>query len=225
MTKQIKPIAIIHTDFPELFGIPRQSALCKELTGTIILEPDFRKDGILKGLEQFTHLWLIWGFSESPNGNDTVTVRPPKLGGFARVGVLASRSPIRPNGLGLSAVKIEGIRRDNQYGMVIDVSGVDLVDQTPIYDIKPYIPYSDSIPEASNGFACTDAKPLRVELPAEQEELIPVSKRKALRSVLASDIRPGYQHDNAHVYHLSFAGFTVSFQVLDDETVIVTNII
>jgi tRNA-Thr(GGU) m(6)t(6)A37 methyltransferase TsaA len=224
MTKQIRPVAVIHTDFPEPFGIPSQSVFCKELTGTVVLEPDFQKDGILKGLEQFSHLWLIWGFSESPDGENTVTVRPPRLGGNLSVGVFASRSPIRPNGLGLSVVKIEGIRRDTRYGMVIDVSGADLMDQTPIYDIKPYIPYSDSIPDASNGFACTESVSLTVEIPSYLEETIPETKRKALRSVLASDIRPGYQHDNAHVYHLSFAGFTISFQIKNDQTVVVTDI-
>ena len=220
----IVPIAVIRTDFPEPFGIPRQPAFCKDLRGTIIFEPQYRKDGILKGLDAFTHLWLIFGFHQSNDGNDIVTVRPPKLGGTERVGVFASRAPIRPNGLGLSAVKIEAIRLDETHGMVIEVSGCDLVDQTPIYDIKPYIPYSDSIPEASNGFACMDAQPLNVSIEDDQLARIPKEKQAALLAVLRSDPRPGFHHERGHIYRFAFAGHTISFQVIDDQTVIVTDI-
>lgn len=207
---EIFPVAHIETDFPEKFGIPRQSGLAGSLKARVVFEPQYAPEAF-RGLEQFSHIWLLWEFSEAEYHSPTV--RPPRLGGNKRVGVFATRSPFRPNRLAMSAVKLEMIEHTPR-GTVIYVSGADLMDGTPIYDVKPYLPYVDSIPGASNGFAAADGRELlRVELPAELSEMVPEEKREALLEVLAQDPRPQYQHSPERVYTMSFAGMEVSFRV------------
>ena len=180
----IRPIARIRTEFPEKFGIPRQAGIVDELRGEIVFEPEYRREEALRGLEEFSHLWLIWQFSENLVQGWTPTVRPPRLGGNERRGVFATRSPFRPNALGLSCVRLLGIRRDPELGSVLQVAGADLMDGTPIFDIKPYIPYADCRPEASGGFAPDPGATLTVVIPEELEAKIPEKKRAALRGVL-----------------------------------------
>jgi putative methyltransferase, YaeB/AF_0241 family len=210
----LRPIAYIHSDFATKFGIPRQPRLAVDLKATIVFEKEYQKDGALRQLDRFSHLWLIWGFSESFGRDWTPTVRPPRLGGEKRVGVFASRSPFRPNPIGLSAVKIEAIRKTANDGLVIDVIGADLKDGTPIYDIKPYLPYTDAI-DASDGFA---AKPelhsLEVQIAPELLKKIPAEKQKSLCEVLALDPRPAYQDDPQRIYGFVFAGLEIKFQVV-----------
>lgn len=221
---EIKPIAYIRTDFKEKFGIPRQSGLVSSVRGDIIFQPQFRNPDALRGLEQYTHIWLIWEFSEAVRSEWSPTVRPPRLGGNKRMGVFATRSPYRPNPLGLSSVKIEEIRPDTPNGPVITVSGVDLMDKTPIYDIKPYLPYADIHVDASDGFALTRKEgALEVIVPDDIEPLIPADKRQALIEILAQDPRPQYQSSPDRVYTMSFAGMDVSF-CIDDKTVTIKNI-
>ena len=206
----LTPIAYIETEFTEKFGIPRQSGLVPDLRGTIRFTPEFRQGEALRGLEGFTHLWLIWGFSRTEGW--APTVRPPRLGGNERLGVFATRSPYRPNPLGLSAVEIEGID-----GTDIHVRGADLLDGTPIYDIKPYVPYADCIPNATGGFA--DAAPgavLQVQVTDALLEQLPVDRRTALVQILALDPRPSYQEDPARMYGFVFAGFEIKFRVSGD---------
>ncbi len=207
---EIFPIAHIETDFPEKFGIPRQSGLVGSLKARIIFEPRYGSPEALRGLEQFSHIWLLWEFSEAEYRSPTV--RPPRLGGNKRVGVFATRSPFRPNKIGLSAVKLEKIEH-TPCGAILHVSGADMMSGTPIYDIKPYLPYVDSIPEASNGFAAADGALLRVEFPEELLALVPAEKRESLRETLAQDPRPQYQHSPERLYTMSFAGMEVSFRV------------
>lgn len=207
---EIFPIAHIETDFPEKFGIPRQSGLVCSLKARIIFEPRYGSPEALRGLEQFSHIWLLWEFSEAEYRSPTV--RPPRLGGNKRVGVFATRSPFRPNKIGLSAVKLEKIEHTPR-GSILHVSGADMMSGTPIYDIKPYLPYVDSIPEASNGFAAADGALLRVEFPEELLALVPAEKRESLRETLAQDPRPQYQHSPERLYTMSFAGMEVSFRV------------
>ena len=205
-------IARIHSDFPTKFGIPRQSALVPELKSRIVFEPEYRDENALRGIEQFTHLWLIWNFSESKGWSPTV--RPPRLGGNTRLGVFATRSPFRPNPIGLSSVRLEGVERDPKLGPVLIVSCADLMDGTPILDVKPYIPYADAHPEASDGFtAQTIQHHLEVDFPAELLERVPADKRAALIGVLAQDPRPSYQDDPARVYGFPFAGLELRFRV------------
>ena len=214
MKTEINIIAHIHTDFSSKFGIPRQSGLVDELEATVIFEPGYRNPDALRGLEEYTHLWLLWQFSECADKEWTPTVRPPRLGGNKRMGVFATRSPFRPNPIGLSCVKLLGIEKTEKYGYTIRVSGADLLDGTPIYDIKPYLPYVDSHPEASNGFALDEkAGRLEVEIPEEMIEIIPHQKQSALKSVLAQDPRPGYQDIPERIYGIEFAGFDVRFTV------------
>ena len=208
----IRPIAVIHSDFPTKFGIPRQPRLAPSLQATIVFEPDFRVDEALRGLEDFSHLWLIWGFSENEGRNWSPTVRPPRLGGNVRVGVFASRSPFRPNGLGLSCVRLLSIQKDANRGTVLVVSGADMMDGTPIYDIKPYLPYTDCCPEAVGGFAPDEGKLLDVLFPEELEALVPAEKREGLRAVLAHDPRPSYQRDPERIYGMPFAGLEIRFR-------------
>ncbi|MFY9174818.1 MAG: tRNA (N6-threonylcarbamoyladenosine(37)-N6)-methyltransferase TrmO [Peptococcia bacterium] len=212
----MKIIARIRTDFPTKFGIPRQSGLVKALQGKIIFEPEYRNPDALRGLEEFSHLWLIWGFSAVEGENWSPTVRPPRLGGNTRKGVFATRSPFRPNGLGLSSVKLERIEKDPELGTVLYVSGVDLMDNTPIYDIKPYLAYTDCHPEATGGFSdpLEDTK-LEVDFPEEWLNLIPEKQQEALLAVLALDPRPAYQNDPHRVYGLEFGGFEIRFTVKD----------
>lgn len=213
----IEPIARIENDFTEKFGIPRQSGIC-ELHSKIVFEPKFRDKNALRGLEDFTHIWLIWGFSEAACGEFSPTVRPPRLGGNIRKGVFATRSPFRPNALGLSAVRLEEICADCS----LIVSGADLMNQTPIYDIKPYLRYADSILDASNGWAAEFVgKTVDVEFPEELLEKIPETKRGGLLRLLAEDPRPQYQNSPERYYTMSFGEYQISFRV-DGERLFVT---
>ena len=206
-------IARIHSEFPEKFGIPRQSGLVEELRARVVFEPEFRSADALRGLEGFSHVWLLWQFSRAVGKAWSPTVRPPRLGGNTRMGVFATRSPFRPNAIGLSCVRLEEIRRDPELGHVLVVAGADLMDGTPIFDIKPYIPYADSHPEASGGFAPDGGAVLTVDCPPEILALVPAEKREALLGVLARDPRPSYQHDPQRVYGMDFAGCNVKFSV------------
>ena len=214
-TFEMKVIARIRSDFKTKFGIPRQSGLVEELTATVVFEPEYRDAEALRGMEGFSHLWLIWAFSESVREGWSPTVRPPRLGGNARMGVFATRSPFRPNPIGLSCVKLLGVRTDEKLGPVIDVSGADLMDGTPIYDIKPYAPYADAHPEALSGFASTRPDVIPVEFPDELLEKLPAEKREAAKGVLAHDPRPRYQDDPERIYGMDFAGFNIKFKVAD----------
>lgn len=210
----IQPIARMKSDFPTKFGIPRQSGLVEELRSTIVFEPAFRNPDTLRGIEGYSHLWLIWQFSEAVRSDWSATVRPPRLGGNTRMGVFATRSPFRPNSLGLSCVKLLGIEQTEQHGTVLHVGGADLMDGTPIFDIKPYIPYSDCHPDALGGFTDT-AKDFLLEVSFPEPLLLkfPQNKRAAAIAVLSHDPRPSYQKDANRVYGLSFAGFDIRFSV------------
>lgn len=209
----MKTIARIKTDFPTKFGIPRQSGLVEELKGTVIFEHEYRNPEALKGLEDFSHIWLIWEFSEAVSDSWSPTVRPPKLGGNTRKGVFATRSPFRPNSIGLSSVKLESIENTEKYGTVLHVSGADLMDGTPIVDIKPYVPYSDCHPDASGGFAKDGSEKLSVNFPDELRKNIPKEKLNSLINVLELDPRPAYQNDPDRVYGFGFAGMEIKFTV------------
>lgn len=210
----MKIIATIRGDFPAKFGIPRQSGLVEELRSQIIFEPEYRNADALRGLEDFSHIWLIWQFSETVRDSWSPTVRPPRLGGNRRMGVFATRSPFRPNPVGLSCVKLDRIDWHTQQGPVLYVSGADLMDGTPIYDIKPYLPFTDSHPEASGGFSQPYVSyRLQVEFPPKWLDFIPEDKRGALIAVLSQDPRPSYQEDPERVYGMEFAGWEVRFQV------------
>lgn len=210
----MKIVARIYTDLKEKFGIPRQSGLVPELTGKIVFEPEYRHPDMLRGLEGYSHIWLLWQFSEVPEGKWSPLVRPPRLGGNAKAGVFATRSPFRPNPIGLSSVKIKTIDLHTADGPVIVVSGADLLDRTPIYDIKPYLPHVDCHPDALGGFAGRYRDyALEVQCAPELLQVLPVDKRKALIGILAQDPRPGYQHDDGRVYGVSFAGYNVKFTV------------
>lgn len=213
MERTMHIIARIRSDFPTKFGLPRQAGLVPALRAEIVFEPAFRSDDALRGLEGFSHLWLIWEFSEAVRKDWSPTVRPPRLGGNERVGVFASRSPFRPNPLGLSCVKLDEIRRTANDGTVLIVSGADLMDGTPIFDIKPYLPYADAHPEAVGGFAQDAPEPLTVDCPQALLKRIPPERREALLGVLAQDPRPSYQDDPDRVYGMAFAGFDVRFRV------------
>lgn len=210
----MKTIARIHTDFPTKFGIPRQSGIVASLQGTIVFEPDYRNAEAVRGLEDFSHLWLIWEFSEAKREGWSPTVRPPRLGGNVRKGVFATRSPFRPNPIGLSSVRLEKVEIDPKLGPVLHVSGADLMDGTPIYDIKPYIAYTDSHPEAVSGFATKPAEYLlEVDFPEELLQNVPVSQRESLIAVLQHDPRPQYQDDPERVYGMAFGGMEIKFKV------------
>ncbi len=214
MTTEINIIAHIHTDFSSKFGIPRQSGLVEELEATIIFEPEYRNPDALRGIEEYSHLWLLWQFSECVGKEWTPTVRPPRLGGNKRMGVFATRSPFRPNPIGLSSVKLLGVEKTEKYGFVLRVAGADLLDGTPIYDIKPYLPYVDSHPDASNGFALDEKNGvLTVDFPEDIFKKIPSEKQAALKAVLAQDPRPGYQNEPERIYGIEFAGFNIRFTV------------
>ena len=220
---EIKPIAYIHTDFKEKFGIPRQSRRVPSLMGEIIFEPEYRNPDAVRGLTDFSHLWLIFGFSTAKRGRAALTARPPRLGGNTRIGVFATRAPYRPNSLGLSAVKLESVRFEQNLGTVITVSGVDILDNTPIYDIKPYIPYADSIPDATGSFAdVAQTHALNVIFPENLLNLLPADKRTAAIDCLKDDPRPSY-HNDERVYSMNFAGFDIHFTVSAD-TLTVTGI-
>lgn len=209
----INSIARIHTDFPTKFGVPRQSGLVS-LEATIVFEPPYRDPSAIRGLDGFSHIWLIWQFSEVIGSKVSPTVRPPRLGGNSRMGVFATRSPFRPNHLGLSSVRLERIEMHPQWGPVLHVSGADLIDQTPIFDIKPYLPFTDSHPDAVAGFAAPheDYK-LQVVFPEKWLALIPETLRQGLHDVLEQDPRPAYVQNPDRVFGISFAGFDVRFTV------------
>ena len=224
MALELKQIAHICSPFPTKFGIPRQSGLVDALRATVVFEPEFRNADALRGLEGFSHLWLIWEFSEARRDGWSPTVRPPRLGGNARMGVFATRSPFRPNPLGLSCVQLEGIRHDAALGAVLDVSGADLMDGTPIYDVKPYLPYADCKPEAVGGFAASgEGRLLTVRADETLLAGLPARTREALLGVLAHDPRPSYQNDPDRVYGMAFGGCEVRFSV-DGETLTVRSV-
>ncbi len=220
---ELTPIAHIRSDFSEKFGIPRQSGLVEELTAAVVFEPEYRDPSALRGLEGFSHLWLIWEFSRSRGWSPTV--RPPRLGGNKRLGVFATRSPFRPNPLGLSCVRLVEVRQDRALGPVLVVAGADLMDGTPIYDVKPYLPYADCKPDAVGGFAAQPkGADLTVECPPALLDRVPEDKRAALVAVLAQDPRPQYQDDPERVYGMAFAGLEVKFRVAG-ERLTVTEIV
>ena len=209
-------IAHINTEFPTKFGIPRQSGIIESLKGSIVFEPEYRNTDAIRGLEDFSHLWLIWEFSEAKREGWSPTVRPPRLGGNTRKGVFATRSPFRPNPIGLSSVKLEKIEMDPKLGPILHVSGADLMDGTPIYDIKPYIAYTDSHPDAVSGFANKPAEYLLdVEVAKELIDIVPEKQRESLIAVLAHDPRPQYQDDPERVYGMAFDQYEVRFKVKD----------
>ena len=215
-------IARMHSDFDQKFGIPRQSGLVEELESTIVFEPEFRNPDALRGLEGFSHLWIVWEFSKARREGWSPTVRPPRLGGNQRLGVFATRSPFRPNPIGLSCVKLVGVEQTEEHGWVIRVAGADLLNGTPIYDVKPYLPYADCKPEAIGGFASAPKEAtLTVHIPEEFVEKIPAEKREAVRGVLAQDPRPSYQEDPERVYGMSFGGMEVRFRVVEGCAVVV----
>lgn len=221
----MKIIAKIHTDFRTKFGIPRQSGLVKNLKGRIVFEPEFRNAEALRGLEGFSYIWLLWDFSEAHRDGESwsPTVRPPRLGGNQRMGVWATRSPFRPNNIGLSSVRISKIDLHTPEGPVIEVEGVDLMDGTPILDIKPYLPFTDSHPDAKGGFAEEQNKktePLGVEIPSDIVCLFDTERLEALRGVLAADPRPHYQEAPERTYALEFASYEVKFQVREGKAIV-----
>ncbi len=214
--REWKIIARIHNDFTDKFGIPRQSGLVPEMPSFIVFEDAYRNRDALRGIEGYSHLWLLWEFSEAVRDEWSPTVRPPRLGGNRRMGVFATRSPFRPNPIGLSSVKLLGVEDTAEYGTVLRVAGADLLDGTPIVDIKPYLAYTDAHPDAQGGFADAFVEyALTVEFPPVWLEIIPEDKRESLTAVLRQDPRPSYQHDPDRVYALDFGGYTVRFRVAD----------
>lgn len=212
----LKPIARIYTDFPDKFGVPRQAGIVEALQARIVFEPEYRVDDALRGIEDFSHLWLIWQFSKTLREAWSPTVRPPRLGGNRRVGVFATRSPFRPNSLGLSCVRLLGVEKSAAQGSVLVVAGADMVSGTPIYDIKPYIPYADCRADAVGGFAPDSGGRLELCFAPGTRELVPEDKLEALEGVLANDPRPRYQNDPARIYGLDFANLQVKFTVKED---------
>ena len=218
----IQVIARMKSDFATKFGIPRQSGLVQELRSIIIFEPEYRNEDALRGLEGFSHLWIIWQFSEAVRSGWSPTVRPPRLGGNTRLGVFATRSPFRPNNLGLSCVRLLGVEKTAEFGTVIHVAGADLMDGTPIFDIKPYIPYADCQPEATGGFTDTAGEYLlEVNFPAPLLEKLPEDKQEAAKAVLSHDPRPSYQRKPGRVYGISFTGHDIRFTVEDDKLTVI----
>lgn len=212
----MKTIAHIRSGFPSKFGIPRQSGLIDALTATVVFEPEYRNPDALRGIEAFSHLWLLWNFSETQREEWSPTVRPPRLGGNTRVGVFATRSPFRPNPIGLSSVRLCEVRLHTAEGPLLVVSGADLMDGTPLYDIKPYLPFTDSHPDALGGFAdAVCEKRLQVMLPRELSARLSEGTREALTEIIAQDPRPSYQNDPARVYRFSYDGWAVAFSVSD----------
>ena len=221
----MQTIARIHTDFPTKFGVPRQSGLAGALESRIVFEPEFRNPDAVRGLEDFSHIWLIWQFDRALRDGWSPTVLPPKLGGKTRVGVFATRSPFRPNSIGLSSVRLTGVELHTPDGPVLHDAGADLVDRTPIFDIKPYLPYADSHPDAVDAFdGRREGSDLRVVFPPELEAMIPEEKREGLRQALACGPKPGYQHDPTRRYGFNFCGRDVRFTV-DGEILTVVEIV
>lgn len=221
----IEPVARMRSDFATKFGIPRQSGLVQDLRSTIVFEPKYRNPDALRGIEGYDYLWLIWQFSEAVREEWSPTVRPPRLGGNARMGVFATRSPFRPNSLGLSCVQLLGVEHTQEFGTVLHVGGADLMDGTPIFDVKPYVPYADSHPDAKGGF--TDGAGeflLQVDFPQTLLEKLPEEKRSAAVGVLSHDPRPSYQRKPGRIYGLDFAGWDIRFTV-DGDILTVVDII
>jgi len=216
----IRPIAHVRSDFSTKFGIPRQAGIVPELESILVFEPEYRDVEALRGIEGFSHLWLIWQFSENLREGFSPTVRPPRLGGNERLGVFATRSPFRPNALGLSCVQLVGLEQMEGLGTVLRLRGADLMDGTPVYDIKPYVPYADCHPEALSGFAADSGKTLNVSFAGGLEALVPGEKLAALRGVLANDPRPRYQKDPERVYAMEFAGMEIKFSVSGEELLV-----
>lgn len=212
----MKVIARIHSDFSSKFGVPRQSGLVDALESTVVFEPEYRSADALRGMEGFSHLWLVWVFDKAVRDTWSPTVRPPRLGGNERMGVFATRSPFRPNPIALSCVRLAGVEQTKEHGTVLRIRGADLMDGTPILDIKPYIPYADCHSDAVGGFAAAPAgETLEVVIPTQLLEKVPESRREALRGVLAQDPRPHYHDDPTRVYGFGFAGMEVKFSVDD----------
>ena len=219
---EIKPIAHFESPFPTKFGIPRQSGLVPDLSGRIIFEPEYRQIEAIRGIEDFDYLWIIWEFSANRDASKSLTVRPPRLGGNQRMGVFATRSPFRPNNLGLSCVRLDRVERDEELGPVIYVRGADLMHGTPIYDIKPYIAYADAHSEAKSGFVdINEWQPLKVELPQELVIKIPADKLESLKSTLEQDPRPRYHDDPERIYGMSFLNLDIRFKVADNVLTVV----
>ena len=219
---EIRPLRHIRTDFPEKFGVPRHSGVVRELRGRVVFGPEYRAREAFRGIDGFSHLWLIWQFSHNPDGKWAPTVRPPRLGGNQRVGVFASRSPFRPNSLGLSCVELCGVDYEDPEGPVLVIKGADMVDGTPIFDVKPYLPGADRIEGARGGF--TDEapwEPLPVDCPPELLDKVPAGAQAALLAVLAADPRPHYHRDPQRVYGMGFAGIQVKFTVGDGRVKVV----
>ncbi len=218
----VQAIARMHSDFPTKFGIPRQSGLVEQLRSTIVFEPEFRNADALRGIEGFSHLWLIWQFSEAVRETWSPTVRPPRLGGNTRIGVFATRSPFRPNNLGLSCVSLLGVHQTQEFGTVLEVGGADLMDGTPIFDIKPYIPYCDCQTDALGGFTDNASNYLlEVDVPPELLRLLPQDKQAAVLALLSHDPRPSYQRTPGRIYGLSFAGCNIRFTVEDTRLTVI----
>ena len=224
MEYTIKPIAHIYNDLTTKFGVPRQSGLARSLMSEIVFEPEFRVSEALRGIEDFSHVWLIWSFSEARRESWSPTVRPPRLGGNERLGVFATRSPYRPNSLALSCVKLEGVEKREGKGDVLIVSGADLMNGTPIYDVKPYLPYADAIPDAVGGCAPDGGTTLCVVDENDALSVLPESKRTALTELLARDPRPQYHDDSERVYGMAFGRYEVKFRV-DGERLYIMSII
>lgn len=221
---ELNIIAHIKTDFPSKFGIPRQSGLVEQLHAAVIFEPEYRSAEAVRGLEEFSHIWILWGFSQAKQEDWSPTVRPPRLGGNARMGVFATRSPYRPNKIALSSVKLEGIDKAAENGPLIYVSGADMLDGTPIYDIKPYLPFTDCHPEAATGFSATPSPLLDVRMGRESLRLVNKEEEAALRALLAQDPRPGYHADAERIYGMEYKNFEVKFCV-DGNTLEVLSIL
>ena len=215
-TYELKTIGHVRSDFPEKFGIPRQAGIVDALEAAIIFEPEYQREEALRGLEGFSHIWVIWQFSEAVRDSWSPTVRPPRLGGNARMGVFATRSPFRPNALGLSCVRLLGIGYGADCGAYLRIAGADMLDGTPVYDNKPYVPYADCHTEALSGFAPNAGRQLQVEYSGDTLSAVPEAKRAALTGVLANDPRPRYQNDPERVYAMDFAGLEIKFTVSED---------
>ncbi len=219
----MKVIAHIKTDFPTKFGVPRQSGLIKSVKGRIIFEKEYRDASAFRGLGEFSHIWVLWEFSKARVKKWSPTVRPPLLGGNARMGVFATRSPYRPNPIGMSVVKLESIDYDENYGPVINVSGCDMIDGTPIFDIKPYLTYADSVPEATGGFtAQLKERELNVNFPDDLIEKIPADMRRTVFEILESDPRPSYQNDAGRIYGFEFGKCEIKFKVSDRNLTVIS---
>ncbi len=225
MPIEITPIAHIRSPFTGKFAIPRQSNIADSIRSVVVFEPDFRNPDALRGIEEFEYIWLIWFFSENTAQSWSPTVRPPRLGGNKRKGVFATRSPFRPNSLALSSVRLLSVELHSSDGPLLHISGADILDGTPIFDIKPYLPYTDSHPEARSGFAPqADSKPLTVVFPEDISSKLPVDMRQAITEILIHDPRPQYQHDPDRIYTFSFSDLEISFSVSNDDILTIVKI-